>query len=471
MNKTKQTVKYITADFVSAVVSWSLFFLYRKLFIENKSIETISHHFPDKNYLFGLLLIPTFWVALYYLNGYYKHIYRKSRLNEFIQTFLISILGVVIIFFTLLLDDIIYSYENYYQSISTLFLLHFSITYIPRLVLTTRTNHKIHNRKILFNTLIVGSNEKALTLYEKLNSKKRSSGYHFIGFINVHSNTENLLKTKLTHLGNVENLKEIIREHRIVEVVIAIESKEHTKIEYILNKLEGTKVVVKAIPDNCDIISGKVKISSLYDEPLIQVSHELMPQWQINTKRGIDIFASLFVLTVCAPAYLLIGLAVKLSSKGPVIYSHERIGFEGKPFTIYKFRSMYSNAEQNGPALASEDDMRITPLGKLLRKSRLDEIPQFYNVLKGEMSLVGPRPERKYFINQIIEKAPHYVHLHKVRPGITSWGQVKYGYAKDVDEMIERLKYDIIYIENMSLYVDFKIIIYTIKIVVLGKGI
>jgi len=471
MNIKKQTVKYVTTDFISSVISWSLFFLYRKFFIEKISINEISFQISDKNYLYGLLIIPFFWLTLYYLNGYYKHIYRKSRLNEFFQTFLISVLGVIIIFFTLLLDDIIYSYENYYRSVSTLFMLHFTLTYIPRGILTTRTNHKIHKRKILFNTLIVGSNEKAINLYEKLSRKKRSSGYYFVGFINVHSNTENLLKSHLTHLGNVENLKQIILEYNIAEVVIAIESKEHKEIEYILNKLEGTRVVVKAIPDNCDIISGKVKISSLYDEPLIQISHELMPQWQVNTKRGIDIFVSLFVLIICAPLYIFIGLAVKFSSKGPIIYSHERIGFEGKPFTIYKFRSMFANAEKNGPALATEGDDRITPLGKFLRKTRLDEIPQFYNVLKGDMSLVGPRPERQFYIHQIIEKAPHYVHLHKVKPGITSWGQVKYGYAQDVDEMIERLKYDIIYIENMSLFVDFKIIIYTIKTVILGKGI
>ena len=160
-----------------------------------------------------------------------------------------------------------------------------------------------------------------------------------------------------------------------------------------------------------------------------------------------------------------------MSSKGPVFYSHERIGKYGKPFTIFKFRSMYLESEKNGPALSSKYDTRITKFGRFMRKSRLDELPQFYNVLIGDMSLVGPRPERQFFIDQIVKQAPHFTHLHKVRPGITSWGQVKFGYAENVEEMIQRLKYDIIYIENMSLYVDIKILIYTIKIIFKGQGI
>jgi lipopolysaccharide/colanic/teichoic acid biosynthesis glycosyltransferase len=168
--------------------------------------------------------------------------------------------------------------------------------------------------------------------------------------------------------------------------------------------------------------------------------------------------------------YLLLAVAVKLGSKGPVLYCHERIGRYGQPFIIYKFRSMYTDAEKEGPALSSKEDPRITPLGRFLRKVRLDEIPQFYNVLMGDMSIVGPRPERQFFIDQIMQVAPHYKHLQKVRPGITSWGQVKYGYAENIDQMVERLKYDIIYIENMSLGVDIKILIYTTLIVLQGRG-
>jgi len=355
----------------------------------------------------------------------------------------------------------------------TLFSIHFICTYIPRLIITTRTNHKIQKREIHFETLLIGSNEKALKLYEKLEKTKYSSGLKFVGFVSIYDKNDYLLSKHLEWLGDLSILKRIIIEKKIQEVIIAVESHEHDQIEKILNKLEGfERVTIRAIADNCDIVSGRVKLENIYDEPLIQISHDLMPAWQITLKRIMDIVISVFVLLVFSPVYLFLALGVKLSSKGPVFYSHERIGKNGKPFLIYKFRSMVQNAEISGPALSGgETDPRITKFGHFMRKSRLDEIPQFWNVLIGDMSLVGPRPERQYYINQIIEKAPHYAHLHRVRPGITSWGQVKYGYAQDVDEMIERLNYDIIYIENMSLYNDLKILIYTIKTVILGKGI
>lgn len=219
-----------------------------------------------------------------------------------------------------------------------------------------------------------------------------------------------------------------------------------------------------------DILSGSVKMNAIFGAPLIEIYPDLMPKWQQSVKRLIDIFVSLSVLIICAPLFIILAIAVKLTSKGPVFYSHERIGLHGQPFNIYKYRSMHVNAESSGPMLSSKNDKRITPLGSFMRKVRLDEMPQFYNVLKGDMSLVGPRPERQYFIDQIVQKAPHYYHLHKVRPGITSWGQIKFGYAENVDQMVERLKYDLIYIENMSLLVDFKILIYTILIVLQGRG-
>jgi exopolysaccharide biosynthesis polyprenyl glycosylphosphotransferase len=195
-----------------------------------------------------------------------------------------------------------------------------------------------------------------------------------------------------------------------------------------------------------------------------------MPEWQRSVKRFIDIAVSIFAFVFLLPFLLMIALAIRVSSKGPVLYSQERIGKHGKPFQIFKFRTMVANAEANGPQLSSTYDNRVTRVGRFLRKTRLDELPQFYNVLKGEMSLVGPRPERRHFIDLIMQRAPHYSHLHRVRPGITSWGQVKYGYAENVDQMIQRLKYDVLYIENMSLAMDFKILFYTVAIVLKGSG-
>lgn len=470
MNKKRQRLKYLFSDFLMAAIAWTCFFILRKIYIDNFEIVSPLIKNLDRNYFLGLTVIPVFWIILYGLQGYYKNIYKKSRLHELSQTIIISIIGTLIIFFVLILDDQVASYEKYYTSIFLLFCIQLFFTYIPRYIITSSTNKKILRREIGFNTILIGSNEKALSLYERLSKGKYSSGNKFIGFINIYDRHEFLLSEELEHLGKINNIPEVIKEYGIEEVIIAIESKEHSEIERILNKLEGFTITIKAIPDNTDIVSGKVKISSLFDEPLIQISHDLMPAWQESLKRFMDVSVSLFVIIFFSPLYIALAIGVKLSSSGPIIYSHQRIGKNGIPFTIYKFRSMYAGSEKGGPELAQENDSRITRFGLFLRKMRLDEIPQFYNVLKGDMSLVGPRPEREFFINKIVEHAPHYVHLHKVRPGITSWGQVKYGYAKNVDEMIERLKYDIIYIENMSIYIDIKILIYTIKTVILGKG-
>lgn len=470
MNKTRQTLIYIISDFLAAAIAWTLFFLMRKKYIDVYFMKFSNEISFDKNYVYGLIIIPSMWVLLYYINGYYKDIFRKSRFFELIQTFALTVFGTLVIFFALLLDDNIYSYFSYYKSIFLLFSLHFLATYIPRAIITSVTNYKIHKRKLVFPTLLIGSNDKAKQLYERLESKKRSSGNSFIGFVNVIQQDSYVMKQYMPHLGHIDDVKQVFKKYDIEEVIIAIESKEHQYIERILYKLEGVKATIKAIPDNCDIVSGRVQMTSLHDEPLMIISKNPMPAWQENTKRMIDVMVSITVLTLCSPLYIFTAIGVKISSPGPIFYRQIRIGRYGRPFRIFKFRSMYMGAEKQGIALSKENDSRITPFGKFLRKSRLDEIPQFYNVLIGEMSLVGPRPERKYFIEQILPIAPQFILLHRVRPGITSWGQVKYGYAKNVDEMIERLKYDIIYIENMSLHLDLKILLYTIKTVVLGKG-
>ena len=471
MNKLLHTFKYLSFDLISAVISWTLFFIYRKTYIEPlKFGHDLPIQFTNKYYI-GIAIIPLLWIFLYFLSGYYKDIYRKSRLQELALTFFTILIGSTIIFFTSLLDDEVIHYQNYYKLFLTLFVLQFALTYVPRLILTSVTNYRIHSRKIGFNTIIIGGDRKALDIYQKIENQTRSVGNLFVGFISIIEKEKFLLDKHLKKLGNLKEIRNIIDNQEIQEVIIALESTVHKDIERIINYLDDKNVVIKVIASMYDILTGKVNMSHIYSTPLIQISHSLMPTWQEQAKQVIDFSFSLFALILFSPVILFLAIGIKVTSNGSVLYSHERIGKFGKPFTLYKFRSMYIDAEKNGPALSSKDDDRITPFGKFMRKSKLDELPNFWNVLKGDMSLVGPRPERKHFIDQIVEQAPHYLHLQKVKPGITSWGQVKYGYAESVEQMIERLKYDVLYIENMSLYVDFKIMIYTILTILKGRNI
>lgn len=470
MNRKLQAIKYIISDYLSAAGAWFLFFLFRKEYIESANYGykiAIEYNLSFFVALFGL---PLFWLMIYSSFGYYKSVYRKSRLQEIGQTFTASLIGVIIIFFVLILDDVVFSYKDYYSSSGTLFILHFFLTYIPRLTITGITKRNIERGKIGFNTLLIGSNEKALDLYKKLTLQEEKYGYNFVGFINIFNKKDSVLHKHLNHLGSFDNLVDIIKTQKIEEVIIAIESSEHKEIEKILKKLQKVDVITKVIPGLFDILTGKVRMSSFLGAPLIIISHKLMPAWQESAKRIVDILASLAAIILLTPVYLFLFIGVKLSSKGGILFKQERIGLHENPFMIYKFRSMYTDAEKDGPQLSSENDKRITPFGKLMRRTRLDETPQFFNVLRGDMSLVGPRPERQFYIDKIVKESPHYLNLLKVKPGITSWGQVKFGYAENVEEMIERLNYDIFYIENMSLYLDFKIMIHTILVVLKRDG-
>ncbi|MCB0771399.1 MAG: sugar transferase [Flavobacteriales bacterium] len=470
MDRRFLVARYVLADLIGSALAWTLFYAYRKLHLEPIKFGYAIPLDFDANYFKGLVLVPLFWFGLYTMIGGYREIHRRYRIMELGQTLLISLIGVVVIFFVLLLDDEVANYTYYYRSFAALFLLHFGISFLLRFLLTSSTVRKVHDRVIGFNTVLVGGNEQALAIHAEIEGMKKSPGNRFVGFVNVNGGDQLLTTVGLPRLGKWNELRAVIGQHAVEEVIIAVDSGEHAHISRIMTELEGTGVRIKIIPDMYDILSGSVKMTSIFGAPLIEVNPQIMPAWQFSVKRVFDITASALALMILSPLFLVLAILVRSSSPGPVFFRQERIGKHGRPFNIVKFRSMYMGAEANGPQLSSTSDPRITPIGRWMRKTRMDEIPQFWNVLKGDMSLVGPRPERQHFIDAITEVAPHYTHLHKVRPGITSWGQVKFGYAENVDQMVRRLKYDILYIENMSLAVDLKILAYTVLIILKGDG-
>ena len=466
MKKSKQAGKYILSDFISASVAWLLFNILRyEVFAIDEGADSLLDYLQYPGVLGGQVVIPLFWLVLYYFSGYYNKPFGKSRLTELFSTFITVLIGTVFVFFALLLDDIPRSIDIYYKLFFGMFGLQFFITYIPRLLITQSGMRKIKNREWAMKVLIIGAGGKAVRIAHDL----YRLGYDICGFVSEDERTP-VKADRNQVLGTVEDIPVLMEKENVDEIVLAVESKNNKALLGILYSLYRYKRPIKVLADRFNMLS-KIQLRTIRGIPLVDVTDNNFSPAEQNIKLFLDKVCSVVALLLLSPLFAYIAWRVKKDSPGPVFFRQERIGYLGQPFWMYKFRTMYVNAEENGPSLSSEDDLRVTPFGRIMRKYRLDELPQFWNVLKGDMSLVGPRPERKYFIDEIVKTAPYYYLLHNVRPGITSLGMVKYGYAASVDKMVERMEYDILYYENMSLTLDLTILIYTVNTVITGKGV
>ncbi len=462
MGSRREIFVLVITDALTICAAWVLYYLVR---VRSGWIDVTVE--PD---LLGpMILIYVFWLLTFLFVGLYRHWYAASRLDEMALVFKTITLGCLFLFFVIFADD---QGKNVMVSSRLLIGAYWGILLIS--VSFGRLAIRSIQRRMLIAgigthpTIVVGSAAKAKKLYDDV-SKYPALGYRVVGFVHAGKRAFNEYKD-VPVLGGADDLHTVIERHHVRDVLIALDSSDHDRLIDIIANCNSLKVNLKIMPDLYDIISGQARTNQIYGFPLIEIMPQLMTPWEESTKRLVDILISSVILLIGLPIWLLVALLIKLESAGPVLYRQERVGKDGVLFHIIKFRSMYINAEAAGPQWSPKRDPRITKVGKILRKLHFDEIPQMINVLRGQMSLVGPRPERPVFVAQLSKDIPLYMRRLKVRPGVTGWAQVKHKYDESVEDVRKKVQYDLFYIENMSFRMDLKIIFSTVFHSLLGRG-
>lgn len=469
MQTTRQRLSYILSDFLAVNAAWCVFNIIRFCTLPvNSELSSFAEYYSMPIIIIGQIAFPMMMVCLFAVSGYYNSVFFKSRLDDILNAFSVSLIGAIIIFFAALFNDTIPDRLNNLEMTAIVWVLMGGASSIGRLLLTRSSIKKINKGKIYFDAIVIGVPDKALALARDLMGKYKNMGFRVVAFATPGANAVHESSLPTLDMASAPQFPDNINASAYIVIPDGL------PIDRILGVINGLMPSGKSIyvtPGAGYLLSPRPRTASVVGEVLVDVSKSNIPEGTRNLKFISDILCAGLALAALSPFFLTVAALIKLDSKGPVFYRQTRIGYKKRPFEIIKFRTMHTQAEPDGPMLTASNDARITKLGRFLRKYRIDELPQFWNVLRGEMSLVGPRPEREFFIKQIVDRAPEYNLVHQVRPGITSWGMVKYGYAQNVDQMLQRMRYDLVYLENISFAVDVKILFYTVSTVLTGKGI
>lgn len=472
--QTRLQLTYIFSDFIMLNIGWLLFNVARYYTLPATLLpDSLPLFLCDRQLMLGQWLVPPVMIALYAVSGAYNKagtLYR-SRFDEFLNTAVVSLIGMLGIFFIALLNDNIPERMTNYELMAALFMSFLVPTYAGRYVITAATAAKIRSGRYNVNALIVGASPAFGRKIERIRQSSEMSGLMPVVCVAHGHIADAGTIGGLPVFGN-DDIPSLCRRYDIGAVIV-LPSDGNVSMGAQLSALYKLNKPLFVSAELMGAGALLPRVAGVANEPLIDITNANIAPSVWNIKRLSDIVVSSLALILLSPVMAAIALAVRSDSNGPAIYRQPRVGYHGKEFDILKFRSMRTDAESDGhPRLSSGTaDRRVTRVGRFLRKYRLDELPQFWNVLKGEMSLVGPRPERRYYVDKIIEKEPWYALVQQVRPGITSWGMVKYGYATGVDEMVERCSYDLLYLRNVSMPVDLKILFHTVSTVFKGKGI